>query len=370
MFVGILLLAVVLFFACYYVACKLCGCVRHFWPKLPRWVNWAGAGLFAALLVMAFLRARLPGFLASVSVYFMGIFIYLFLCTLLSELVLLVLRLLRKKPQSLHKAIAILCATGLALGVSCYGFVQGARLQLTEYDITVSKAMDDPVHIVLLSDLHLGAEGSEARLPEIVRQVNALEPDLVCIAGDLFDSDFAAIQDPEQVRSLLQSLDAAYGVYACLGNHDAGATIGQMVDFLDSANVQLLNDTCTVIDDRLLLVGRLDGTPIGGIGDLPRRTDLETVLSGGDLTLPVVVMDHNPSHVEDYSQPVDLVLCGHTHQGQLFPANIITDLLYAVDYGHYEKDGVQAIVTSGAGTWGMPMRVGTQCEIVSITLHS
>ena len=366
MFLG---LVIVLFFACYYVAWRLWSCLRHFCPKLPRWVSWAAAGVFAALLVMAFLRARLPRFLGSISVYFMGIFIYLFLCTLLSELVLLALQLW-KKPQALHRAVAMLCAIGLALGVSCYGFVQGARLQLTESDITVSKAMDDSVHIVLLSDLHLGAEGSEARLAHIVRQVNGLKPDLICIAGDLFDSDFAAIQDPDRVRSLLQSLDATYGVYACLGNHDAGGTVRQMVDFLETAQVQLLADEYAVIDDRLLLVGRLDGTPIGGTGDLPRRTDLETALSGGDTDLPVVVMDHNPSHVGEYGQPVDLVLCGHTHQGQLFPANIITDLLYAVDYGHYEKGGVQAIVTSGAGTWGMPMRVGTQCEIVSITLHS
>lgn len=89
-----------------------------------------------------------------------------------------------------------------------------------------------------------------------------------------------------------------------------------------------------------------------------------------DTTLPVVVIDHNPANIDEYGSETDIILCGHTHQGQLFPANIITNLIYTVDYGYYQKDSnsPHVIVSSGIGYWGVPMRVGTDCEIVSLTV--
>jgi len=82
-------------------------------------------------------------------------------------------------------------------------------------------------------------------------------------------------------------------------------------------------------------------------------------------------MDHNPSKIEEYGNEIDLILSGHTHRGQMFPANLIIKALYAADYGRYQKDdnSPQVIVTSGAGTWGMPMRIGSNNEIVMILLH-
>lgn len=87
--------------------------------------------------------------------------------------------------------------------------------------------------------------------------------------------------------------------------------------------------------------------------------------------IPIVVMDHNPSNIEQYGSEVDLLLSGHTHKGHMFPANLITNAIFVVDYGHYQKDADSPnfIVTSGAGTWWMPMRVGSHSEIVSILLH-
>lgn len=367
MIIGFFLLAVLFFAAGFYLARRLLGC---FFPGQKRWVSWVVGALLGLLPLLGFARGQLPALLGSISVYWMGIFVYLLLFFLLGDLVLLVLRLCRRKPSARQRTIAGVTALVLALSVSCYGFVHATQLQQTRYTVTVDKPLAEPVHIVLLSDLHLGAEGAEARLPGLVEQVNALQPDLICIAGDLFDSDFAAVRQPEQVQAQLKSLESTYGVYACLGNHDAGSTTDEMLQFLHSSQITVLNDACQVIGDRLLLVGRLDGSPIGGHGSLPDRAPLSQVLAGSDTALPVVVMDHNPAHIDEYSLPVDLVLSGHTHQGQLFPANLVTGLLYASDYGHYRQspDSTQLIVTSGAGTWGMPMRVGTDCEIVSVFL--
>lgn len=82
-------------------------------------------------------------------------------------------------------------------------------------------------------------------------------------------------------------------------------------------------------------------------------------------------MDHNPSNINQYGNEIDLILCGHTHHGQILPGNLITDAIFDVAYGHYQKENnsPHVIVTSGVGIWGMPMRIGGNCEIVSVKLH-
>lgn len=150
-------------------------------------------------------------------------------------------------------------------------------------------------------------------------------------------------------------------------NHDSGETLNKMLDFLSRSNINVLNDEHVIIDSRLTLIGRLDGSPIGGYGDMSRK-DLREIMPQTDGTLPVVVLDHNPANIGEYGSEVDLVLSGHTHKGQIFPGSLFTKTMFDADYGHYQKDesSPHLVVSSGAGTWGMPMRVGTDSEIVSI----
>lgn len=143
------------------------------------------------------------------------------------------------------------------------------------------------------------------------------------------------------------------------------------MEFLEKSNVKLLNDEYVVIDDRMVLVGRLDPSPIGGYGGLKRKSNISDILASVDTNMPVIVIDHTPSNIQQYGREIDLVLSGHTHKGQLFPFNFITNAIFTVDYGHYQEDASSPhfIVTSGVSTWGPPMRVGTNNEIVSILLH-
>lgn len=136
---------------------------------------------------------------------------------------------------------------------------------------------------------------------------------------------------------------------------------------MEQANIHLLNDAYTVIDDRLVLVGRLDASAIGGYGN-QKRKPLSDFYTRENPSLPVIVLDHNPVNNYEYSTEADLILCGHTQKGQVFPGNLFTKLMYTVDYGYYQKDSQSphVIVSSGVGTWGMPMRVGTKCEIITI----
>lgn len=177
-----------------------------------------------------------------------------------------------------------------------------------------------------------------------------------------------ALSDPLKLQALFGSIESEYGVYACLGNHDAGATYREMLAFLDGAGVQVLMDEAAVIDGRFVLAGRRDSFPIGNQGE-PRK-GLEGVPEAADL--PLIVLDHQPGNIGEYGGDVDLILCGHTHRGQMFPFNLVTDAVFDVDYGYYRAGDAtpQVIVTSGAGTWGPPLRVGTDNEVVEINLSN
>ena len=295
-------------------------------------------------------------------------FLIFFLIADLAVLLIGLFQVLSESAMTRLRLIAGISATALALTVSAYGVFNARRIRTVEYAIELSAAPSSHLCVVLISDVHLGALGSESKLPRIVEEINALKPDIVCLAGDIFDSNFASIVDPQAAIDALKQISATYGVYACLGNHDAGATFASMEDFLTRAEIRLLMDESVVIDGRLVLAGRLDPRPIGNAGAL-KRGDIASVLKGVDPLLPVVVMDHNPANADEYHGEVDLLLSGHTHKGQVFPGSLITDAMYTVDYGYYRaEDGMQTVVSSGVGTWGPPLRVGSNCEIVKLDL--
>lgn len=368
-----LLLPAVMIAAHYYIARRwhTALCVRY--PRLRRWHLVAGLMTPAVLLMLGFARSMLPlptwlkEGLGLVFAYWLGVFIYLLLFTLLAELVLAVVRLCKAQRYTAIRLLAMALAAVLGVSTAVYGFIHAGQIELRRYTVALDTAADlSDLKMVLVSDLHLGAVGSESRLETVVEEINRQNPDVVCIAGDFFDSDFAAIGDPQRVAELWRSVDSTYGVYACPGNHDAGKTAGQMAAFWARCGITLLSESSTIIDNRLVLVGRADARPIGRAEGQERGEMSQIAIA--DSTLPVVVMDHNPSHIDEYEGTADLILSGHTHQGQVFPAMLLTDALYEVDYGYYRRDAAspQVIVTSGAGSWGMPMRVGTDHEIVCI----
>lgn len=342
-----------------------------FWPVL------VAVCILMLLLGLGFGRALMPfsvelkHVLGLIGGYCMGTFIYLLMFTVAADLLLLLPRILKLSftAHRLFNSFVMLGVLLLTLGTCIYGYAHVKQIDHVSYEIQLRDRKDiSDLNVVMISDLHLGAVGSEKRLQAVVDEINACRPDIVCIAGDFFDTDIASIQDPEAAIRTIRSIEATYGVYACLGNHDGGKTFDRMVDFLQQADIRLLDDSYTVIDDKLVLAGRLDASAIGGYGDR-KRLPFSEVFERTDPSMPVIVLDHNPAHIDEYTTQADLILCGHTHKGQLFPANLLTKLIYTVDYGYYRKDAQspQVVVSSGVGAWGFPMRVGTNCEIV--TLH-
>ena len=374
--IGIFLLLSLLGGACYYLALRLYQGFACFFPEMRFWPIVVIVGAVVVLLVLGFVRGWMPlpqgvkHMLGWAGGYGMGICMYLLLFTAAADLLLLAPKLMKLSftVHPLFKGFVTLGVLLLTAATCIGGFVNARNIRHVSYDIHLQGKQDlSDLKVVMISDLHLGSVGSENRLEKIVDEINGLNPDVVCIAGDFFDTDFGSIRDPDRAVETLHKLRSTYGVYACLGNHDGGQTHDQMKAFLERANIRLLDDDYTVIDDRLVLVGRLDGSAIGGYADAKRKPLSEFFLRE-DLSLPVIVMDHNPSHIDEYTTEADLILSGHTHKGQVFPDNLITNGMYTVDYGYYQKDAdsPHVIVSSGVGTWGMPIRVGSNCEIVTI----
>lgn len=249
-------------------------------------------------------------------------------------------------------------ALSLTLLLFGYGVWHAKQIKLTNYEVTLS-APTAIKHAVLISDVHLGYIVDDKHFAKIVAHVNALEPDVVLIAGDLFDSNFAAIKQPDKIAALLNTITAPS--FLIWGNHDAGDTFDAMRAFIATTKVTLLEDEVTIING-LQLVGRKDIHPIGQQG-LP-RAPMPALQA-----MPTIVLDHQPSTIDDYHD-VDLIVSGHTHKGQLFPFGLITKKLFTVDYGYKRlPSGVQVVVSSGVGFWGPPMRIGTKSEIVSLKLQ-
>lgn len=237
--------------------------------------------------------------------------------------------------------------------------------------------------MVLIADLHLGYSIGSPYMKKMVDRINEQSPDLVVIAGDIFDNDYDALDNPDRLVQILSGIESRYGVYACYGNHDiqekllAGFTLEKtkekvsdprMDALLEKAGIRLLQDEGILIDDSFYLYGRPDAKKPGrGIAE---RKSPAQLTEGMNLSKPILVIDHEPRQLEELSKAgVDLDLCGHTHDGQMFPGNLLTSLMWENSCGYLQKGSMHNIVTSGVGVFGPNMRVGTKSEICVVNVH-
>jgi predicted MPP superfamily phosphohydrolase len=221
----------------------------------------------------------------------------------------------------------------------------------------------------MLSDLHLGDIVDKQRLSKIVIEINKLKPDLVILAGDIIDDYIQPFIDQDMGKEL-KKIQSKYGVYAAFGNHEYyGGSIDEIVyEYENSAGFNILRDKTVKIDNSFYLVGRED-ISFERYAKTKRKS-LEELLKDTDKHLPIIVIDHQPTNLSQGEKAgVDLQFSGHTHKGQLLPANIITKKMYENDFGLLTKGSYNVVVSSGVGTWGPPIRIGSSSEIVQVELE-
>ena len=232
--------------------------------------------------------------------------------------------------------------------------------------INIDKPLAKPLRIAVASDLHIGRLFGSGAIDRLSRMMTHSEADILLMPGDIMDDNTEAFADYDMQKNLAELCsNVPYGVYATLGNHDLYGHEQPISHALRDAGVQLLNDEAVSIEhagQSIWIVGRFDNHK-------RERVATTELLADVDTAVPVLLLDHRPSDIVEHSQlPIDLQVSGHTHNGQVFPANFIVSAINRLGYGYEAIGNGHFVVSSGYGFWGIPFRLGSRSEIWLITL--
>ena len=323
--------------------------------------------------VQAWLAALLPLLLTgvfwlrfNVTTLFV-VLLHLMAAFLLCGLVFFLIRKLGKIsiPYDIEGAAAIL----LTIVYLSIGWYNGHHVSQTDYRFETAKSLKRDYRIVEIADSHFGITQTGETFTREMQRVQALNPDAVVIVGDFVDDDSDRADMIEACKALGE-LKTTFGVFFVYGNHDNGYYKYRNFDSpelraeLEKNGVAILTDESVLLDDSLYLVGRRDRSDRG-------RAPIDELMAGLDKTKYAVVLDHQPNDFDaEAAAGADLVLCGHTHGGHVFPAGQIGLLMGANDavYGASKRSDTSFVVTSGISGWAIPFKTGTFSEFVVIDL--
>ena len=248
--------------------------------------------------------------------------------------------------------VVITCA------IFVYGFINMNHVIQTEYTVTTDKKVGS-YKIVLITDTHYGTIQDADILKEKVEEINAQNPDIVILGGDIVEEG---------------TTKEMYGVYYVYGNHDRqpytnnrSYTDEELENAILAGGITILEDGYTEINDDLVLAGRGDAA----WGNVSGRASTEEILEGVDRNKYIILADHQPIEAEENdAQGVDLELSGHTHAGQIWPTGLLTELSGGLNYGKYQVGNCNVVVSSGFAGWGYPIRTGKHSEYVIVTIQA
>ena len=341
----------------------------HLWRLTP--MGWpmklAVTGVFllwmATLIVGFFTMERYP-IIVSTALYEVGttwliVFLYLLIIFALADVAWLCH--LWSEPLK-DSASGLLIVVGIITGVIVLGGRHYHRKYREEITITTDKHIEQPLTVVLASDLHIGYHNRKGELARWVDLINAEQPDVVLFGGDIIDRSLRPIIEGNYAEELRRIQAPVYTVF---GNHEYFSSSKQMVGgqaalsdirrFLEDAGIVLLRDS----------VAHYKGLDIIGRDDrmAHHRADVKALAVG--LRGFTILLDHQPYRLEEAEQAgIDFQFSGHTHRGQVWPLSCITDAMYEKSWGHHQRGSTQYYISSGLGIWGPKVRVGTRSEYV------
>ena len=327
-----------------------------FWIKLA--LGFLSVSFVAAsLLAFRYTNAVVRTFYRVAAVW-MGLVNFLFFAAISSWIVFGIARLAGLRVD-FHQLVEVMC--GAAAVAALYGFLNASWTRVTR--ITVRLPNLPPAwhgrRAALISDVHLGHVRNGSFLLGLVAKILKEEPDAIFIAGDLYDG--TAI-DAQRAAEPLSKLAAPHGVYFVAGNHEQFGDDSKYLRALAAAGVRVLSNEKV----------ELDGLQVAGVPyrNATRNNHLASALHGIglDRDRASVLLTHAPDHPDVAAAAgVSLQLSGHTHLGQFIPWNWIARRVYGqFVYGLTRIGTMQVFTSSGAGTWGPPLRVGSNPEIVML----
>ena len=296
---------------------------------------------------------------------------------LITDGIVLILKKVRKNKEwsklcekIYRSGVIAVVLTAIVIGYGRYNIFHVIR---TEYTLQTQKNIQsEGYRLVLLSDLHYGVSMNDEQLQKVADRISEENPDIVVLDGDIVDENTTVAQ-MESAFKILGTLDSNYGIYYTYGNHDKNNysttpnyTVDQLAETIKKNNIQILEDSTTVINGEIALIGRADR----GDGTESRQT-ISELTSKLDENQEWIVLDHQPSDYENVRKAgCDIILSGHTHAGQIWPAGLFASLFHFDDlnYGNLHQEKFNAVVTSGIAGWGYPIRTEKHSEYVVLNI--
>lgn len=245
--------------------------------------------------------------------------------------------------------------------IGCWGALSAYQPEVRNEKIFTEKLPEGvKFRIALISDLHLGRLLGRSYAQDVVSLINDQKPDMVIIAGDVVDDRFNAVTLGNSLEPL-NNLEAPEGVFVAFGNHDYFDNPNRLrrVLKLQRAKV-LLGSSANTLNNMVKVTGLVDFSRDGSMDALRQ-------LALSNEYFYSILVDHQPRRmVAAEQEKYDLYLAGHTHTGQMWPNRLFTSQIFELDYGRKAYGKMVAIVTSGIGFWGPPIRSSTAPEVVII----
>lgn len=350
----------------------------HIWQILPfpdMW-RWAVIVISVALFLSMFLGfsgaiEKMPLNLASV-VYEIGnstIFVLLYLVMIFLALDIARAVHIIPKEWLFNNGYSSLGVFIAMLLIFSYGNIHYYNKERVAINVKTDQVK--PMKIVMLSDLHLGYHNRRSEFKKWVDRINAEQPDLILIGGDIIDISLRPLL-AEHVAEEFRRLHAP--IYACLGNHEYYSGRQKALLFYKEAGIELLRDSVAKIGN-LVVIGRDDRTnsqrkTLAKIINEAKQKGIITENSDKKTNEFTILLDHQPYHLEEAEQMgINFQFSGHTHYGQVWPASWVTRALYEDAFGPLKKGDTQYYVSSGMGIWGGKFRIGTRSEYVVLTIN-
>jgi hypothetical protein len=306
--------------------------------------------------------------LDTVSGYLLPFYLYLFLSLLGYDLFLLLNLLFKIVPVQRRKSFkyrtyALTALILLSVVIVIGGVINLNTIRVSKYQITLPKRNSniESLRVAFISDIHIEQNLNLGFLEQLVRKVNALQPDILLYGGDIVEGD-SEHETSEAMESILKKVKTKYGTFGVIGNHEFYGGQEEGV-FFRKAQIELLNDTVINIDNAFYLAGRYDQ-------HFRNRKSIDEILQNNFADLPIILMDHRPTQLHEVSQTaVNVQFSGHTHNGQLFPINFIIHRMYELSWGYKKIRDTHFFVSSGLRLWGPPVKTAGKSEIMVVDIN-
>src|SRR5574344_636779 len=321
--------------------------MARYFPLVPNWLYF----LLSLPIGVIFLTFIITIFLDITSIFFKKIFKK---------------SKISSQRRNFFKKTFDIGATSLILATNIKAIDNARHIELEVVDVEI-KNLKKPYKIIQLSDIHIGGLIDKKFIEDLVKKVNILNGDLVVITGDLVDTK---LEFAKPALDELKNINSKYGTYFIVGNHEYFHGVVSIIDYVNSLGIKTLEN------ENIYMGYESKGFNLAEVYDRfgfkygSYEPDINRAF-GDCKNSPTILLAHQPKYLKDLddTSKIDLVLCGHTHGGQIFPFNFLVKLEQPYVKGlQQHNEFTQVYVNKGTGFWGPPMRLGASSEITILNL--